>query len=496
MQNPSSTPQLVAGVDMRSLPIGPEEAFVLTRVDGRSPLSEIAASTGMTREHVSEILTRLAQLGAGVYGDVKPEPKAVPERSEVQGAKLNHPVIETVEESSPASSQPAAALYDPSELDEKVELELQRKRQILDTFYRLDSADYYELLGVERTAEKKAIKSAYYGVVSLFHPDKYFGKQLGSFKPKLERIFQTLTEAHDTLTRKATRQEYDSYLGSQARTRALDRMMADERQRVREVNEVERLIQQQARVLERASARPPSNEHKASEGSNRPARPSQPPGTNATVRHKRSSVPPGTSSSRPPSGGIQEIVADDVRRRYEDRLSQARGTQIDHYRRAAETALAANDPVAAANSLRIAAGLAPEDAELAAHFEQVQAQANATLAESYLEQAQYEQRNGHYAEAALSYEKAARGRPDSYELLERAAHCLIEGASNAPRALELAERAVELNGARVDLRVTLARAFLALGKRDDALSEIERALAIDSNDETALGWLQRLKRDG
>lgn len=485
---------------MRSLPIGPEEAFVLSRVDGRIPLSEIAASTGMTQEHVSEILTRLAQLGAVVYGDVEPEPKPVAEASQVPGnPRLNHPVIETVEESSSASAHPAAALYDPSELDEEVELELQRKRQILDTFYRLDSSDYYQLLGVERHAEKKEIKGAYYSVVSLFHPDKYFGKRLGSFKPKLERIFQTLTEAHDTLTRKATRQEYDAYLTSQARTRALDKMMADDRHRAREVDEVKRLIEQQARVLERASARPPSQ---GASTSSTPPKRSEPPDDAARrkqlSRKLRNSVPPGSISSKPPprSGGVQEIVADDLRRRYDDRLAQARDSQIDHYRRAAETALEAKDPVSAANALRIAVGLAPEDTELAAHFAKVQAEANAALAESYIEQAQYEERNGHFAEAALSYEKAARGRPGSSRLLERAAHCLIEANVNARKAVELARKAVELNDQRTDLRVTLARALLAADMRQSAVAEIERALSIDSNDETAQSWLKRLKREG
>ncbi|MCA9647997.1 MAG: DnaJ domain-containing protein [Myxococcales bacterium] len=375
---------------------------------------------------------------------------------------------------------------------------MQRKRQILDTFYRLDSSDYYQLLGVERHAEKKEIKGAYYGVVSLFHPDKYFGKQLGSFKPKLERIFQTLTEAHDTLTRKATRQEYDAYLTSQERTRALDNMMTDDRRRAREVNEVKRLIEQQARVLERASARPPAPNRGSSPP---PPRKSEPPDDAArrkqVARKLRSSVPPGAISSKPPprGGGVQEIVGDDLRRRYEDRLSQARDSQIDHYRRAAETALEAKDPVSAANALRIAVGLAPDDADLAAHFEDVQAQANAALAESYIEQAQYEERNGHFAEAALSYEKAARGRPGGFRLLERAAHCLIEANVNARKAVELARKAVELNNERVDLRVTLARALLAADMKQSALAEIERALQIDSNDETAQDWLKRLKRE-
>ncbi len=494
---------------MRSLPIGPEEAFVLTRIDGRSGAGEIAATTGLSAERVSEILSRLAGLGAVIYGVPAAQAKPVVEATGLPPTgRLQHPVIESVEEGSSRSSHPAAALYDPSELDEEVELNRQRKRQILDTYYRLDSADYYELLGVERHAEKKEIKGAYYQVVSLFHPDKYFGKQLGSFKAKLERIFQTLTEAHDTLTRKATRTEYDAYINSQRRTRALDRMLTDDRHRAREVDQVKRLIEQQARVQERASARPPAKPP-ATPG---PRISSPPPPADAQrsnhpdddVRRKQaarrlrpSAPPPQASSSRPPNsasrGGVQEIVTDNVRARYDERLSQARDSQVAHYRQAAVTALAAKDPVSAANALRIAAGLAPEDKQLGAEYTRVQDLANAALAESYLEQGRYEERNGHFAEAALSYERAARGRPTSGELFERAARCLVEGNLNLPKALELAERAVKLADASVAPRVTLARALLAAGQVPRARAEIERALTIDSNDETALTWQKRLK---
>lgn len=495
---------------MRSLPIGPEEAFVLTRIDGRSGVGEIAATTGLSNDRVAEILTKLSGLGAVVYGTPEAQAKPVAERAELPpAARLQHPVIESVEEGTARSSHPAAALYDPSELDEEVELNLQKKRQILDAFYRLDSSDYYELLNVERHAEKKEIKGAYYQVVSLFHPDKYFGKNLGTFKGKLERIFQTLTEAHDTLTRKATRTEYDSYLNSQQRTRALDRMLTDDRQRAREVDQVKRLIEQQARVLERASARPParspsqpaqrtSNPPPANPDGNRPSSPDDELRRKQAARRLRPSVPPPQAgSSRPPNqasrGGVQEIVADDVRARYDDRLTQARDSQVAHYRQAAATALAAKDPVSAANALRIAAGLAPEDTALVAEYDRVQDLANAALAESYVEQGRYEERNGHFAEAALSYERAARGRPTSSELFERAAHCLVEGNLNVAKALELAQRAVEIDGDRVAPRITLARALLAAEQTQRARAEIERALVIDSNDETAQAWQQRLK---
>ena len=33
-------------------------------------------------------------------------------------------------------------------------------------------------------------------MIGTFHPDTYFGKQLGGFTRRMEKIFQRLTEAH------------------------------------------------------------------------------------------------------------------------------------------------------------------------------------------------------------------------------------------------------------------------------------------------------------
>ena len=44
------------------------------------------------------------------------------------------------------------------------------------------------------------MSAAYFEASRVFHPDRYFGKNLGSFRGRLERVFQRLAEAHDTLT--------------------------------------------------------------------------------------------------------------------------------------------------------------------------------------------------------------------------------------------------------------------------------------------------------
>mgnify|MGYP003338887439 CR=1 FL=1 len=54
------------------------------------------------------------------------------------------------------------------------------------------------------------MKKAYYVAAPEFHPDRYFGKNLGSFKAKMEAVFARITLAHDVLTARERRVEYDA----------------------------------------------------------------------------------------------------------------------------------------------------------------------------------------------------------------------------------------------------------------------------------------------
>jgi curved DNA-binding protein CbpA len=103
----------------------------------------------------------------------------------------------------------------------------------------LDHLDHFQLLGVEPSAERGAIKKAYYDRIAAYHPDSYFGKNLGSFKRKLELVFQRFTEAHDTLSRQQPRAEYEAYLKARRLTQAAE-VAADSNP---SLDELERLLQ-------------------------------------------------------------------------------------------------------------------------------------------------------------------------------------------------------------------------------------------------------------
>ena len=63
--------------------------------------------------------------------------------------------------------------------------------------------DYYETLGVSKTATDKEIKKAYRKLASDFHPDKNPGNTVA------EEKFKEVSAAYDVLGDEAKRKEYD-----------------------------------------------------------------------------------------------------------------------------------------------------------------------------------------------------------------------------------------------------------------------------------------------
>jgi curved DNA-binding protein CbpA len=122
---------------------------------------------------------------------------------------------------------------DPPELHEDVDLPLEWRRYVLDVHARLGSLDHYQLIGVARDADKKAIKAAYFRLAASVHPDRYFRKKLGSYKTKMEVIFARISVAFETLSDAKKRAAYDAALPapvSVARA-PVDPKVAAERQR-------------------------------------------------------------------------------------------------------------------------------------------------------------------------------------------------------------------------------------------------------------------------
>jgi curved DNA-binding protein CbpA len=429
-------PQPVGAVDLRTLPIDPEAAFVLSRVDGRTNLADIAAATGLDTRRVEAALEQLISVGA-----VRFEPDVE------DGIK-----------------------------PEQVELSPERQALIDETFKRLETLSHYELLDVGPDADARAVKHRYYEVVNVFHPDRYYGKQLGGYKQKLERVFSRLTEAHDVLTAANARAEYDRYLAAQARTRDLDAFRA---------------ARPAIPPAPAAAPAAPASSDSARAGADAGAR------KRALARRLRSGVmsrrPSGEVDRPPISNEARELLAEQMKRRVEAHKSSLQPRSTDHYLAAAKQAELENNPVATVNALRLAHSIEPARPGLAERLAAAELRASAALAGSYLEQARYEERTGHLGRAATSYEKAARGR-QSARLYERAAHCELEAGGDLKHARQNAKAAISMAPGVAEYHVTLARVLLRAGMRQSALAEFERAAEIAPDNAAVKDWLARAKR--
>ena len=93
-------------------------------------------------------------------------------------------------------------------VDEQVDLDEGRKEEILALESKVTTNNLFEYLGVPSGATADEVRAAFREASRKFHPDKYFGKNLGSFRAKLDKIFKRLVEANQTLTDPDRREAY------------------------------------------------------------------------------------------------------------------------------------------------------------------------------------------------------------------------------------------------------------------------------------------------
>jgi curved DNA-binding protein CbpA len=397
------------------------------------------------------------------------------------------------------------ALYDPAELEEDVDLDVERRRQVLDTFYRLEVLHYYDLLGVPRDADKKVIRSAYFDLSKTFHPDTLFRKRLGGYKHKMETVFRKLTEAYETLSKKATRAAYDEYIQLTAITSTTQRELAEgEKQAKREAvrlgtpeSGIPRPTIPVEPVATPASAAPP-----------KPASPLPPPMDPEARRRQMQELiarrlqtvsrhvteQKADAAAKPPEALPRDERAKDLARSLHMAATVTGGADtVARQLAAARAAELEGKLVEAANALRLAMALAPDRDDVAKDYERVRFMLAESLADTYEKQAKYEESVEKWQAAALSWGRVAEGRPHDVDAHRRTAEALLRAKGDLHRAQRYARKAVDLAPADLLARVALARVLLAAGLKLNAKREAEVAASLDPNSELVKNLLRDVK---
>ncbi|MCG5055266.1 MAG: J domain-containing protein [Myxococcales bacterium] len=201
----TTKPQLNTAADLRTLRLSPTEGFVLSRVDGYTSYGDICNLTGLGAPATLDILKKLKAVGVIFNpGEVPIVPSPIPAPAPpppapeppARGRKPTAPpdsVLARLDDGSPVDP---VALEEGPDLDELVKMRLLRVSR------RLPSLAPHELLGVPADADAKTLKKAYFAASKELHPDRFFGKNLGTFRSLLERLFRAISEAFETLEKK------------------------------------------------------------------------------------------------------------------------------------------------------------------------------------------------------------------------------------------------------------------------------------------------------
>lgn len=176
--------------------IGAEAGFVLSRVDGHTSLDEICLLVPFDEPVTMVLLRRLWEAGAievpGVARELRRPPPAA--QATPPSAQATPPSAKATPPS--AEARPAALTPD--------------QQQRIDAFHSsLESRDAFELLEIGRDADERAVKRAYFKLSKEFHPDRYFGKELGDYRERLTKIFRALKAAFELLSDSERRRAYE-----------------------------------------------------------------------------------------------------------------------------------------------------------------------------------------------------------------------------------------------------------------------------------------------
>jgi curved DNA-binding protein CbpA len=121
-------------------------------------------------------------------------------------------------------------VFNPADLAEDVDLDLAQRKRILHAESLCVDGTLWDALGLRWNAPPEAVRAAYIDAAKVFHPDRYAGKRLGSYRSRLERVFRRVTEARDTLCDEHRRATYARETAPATEfTKAEARKLEDER---------------------------------------------------------------------------------------------------------------------------------------------------------------------------------------------------------------------------------------------------------------------------
>ncbi len=166
-------------LQFQDIDLTPEEAYILSRIDGTQPAQEIFALSPLGEEPTARTLVGLLQSGI-----IEP------------GGEVGRREVKATEHRSVQAPDPRPVSDD------------QERREINHLFGAFQQKDHWEVLGLERGANARAIQNGFHEMARKHHPDQFSEVTDPELQEKISYIFTRIKEAFETLTTQAKADGY------------------------------------------------------------------------------------------------------------------------------------------------------------------------------------------------------------------------------------------------------------------------------------------------
>jgi len=412
---------------------------------------------------------------------------------------------------------------------------------IQDLSERVETGDYYVILGVAPTCSSAELKKAYYDLSRRFHPDRFYRRDIDEFRDTLEEVFTGINISFEVLSDDVRRRRFDLENAkkvdggenlSERRNRSSSRPARAKATRSEEPLEAAQAPPQRAAAVADKPSRGPDPTTSPVETSEVPVSPheaSKPIPENETARSAPSDEDSQESSSerrmstyarhrarmrksrersKSSSGSERRArrtsssetsspestkrssskVTEAVRGRINARLEKAKACYHD-----GKSAIEEENWVKAASSFYMAHQYSPKNAEYKALWEDAQVKSNQTRAAQFIALAENAESFRNVREAMENYKKAAECDPSEGMAHYRFGQLLHEFADDARTAMQQFRLAVQKEPDNVRYRMALAQLYLSQNMSKNAVREYQKVVEIEPKHKEAKAALRKLR---
>lgn len=451
--------------DATKVELDTRDAFVLTRIDGRSSVADLCSVTGLGERETLQHLERLVKAGLVYLEEAKgarrpinlrkrhsaPEPVPALDVPDYNGSTAEEAgwlrqfgdlgAVPGLRRRGTGTLRFGQMKFDQDLLREAEILTVEFKKEAVFLHACIGQIDHFEFFNIEPTDDRKAIRKAYFEFSRRFHPDTVFRKNVGPFEDLIAVIFKHGTEAYELLSSNAVfRERYVNAISARDK-------LAEEAAATRRVKQEKARL---GRMRKQTSGR--KDALRARLQQNTAAR-------SAVSRDK-------TVSSR---------------------ISKAKQLYLEgmaHYEN--------ESYISAANSLRLASSYDPKNNEYSAALALAEERMKASKAEAQWKRGYIQESLGHISDALEAYLEAADVLPKP-DYCAHIAHLLLKYDQDLHKAEELAVKAVQGDPMNIEFKLILGRIYQQAKLSKKAATVFEQVLELDSRHEEAKLALKKLK---